>query len=694
MTMFMQNRELSWLRFNERVLEEASDVDTPLLERLKFLSIFVSNLDEFFMVRCGSLYDLSLVQMSHIDRRTGMNPSEELDAIYDAVAELYPKKDQIELKINHELESLNMSCLTKKKLTKTQYKWLEQYFESDIAPHLSAFIIDWQHPMPNLSNKAQYVFVHLTKKDQTNFGIVPIPEYMSRIIYIPGAEGNYVLLEQLVYWMADRIFKSKHILCKTIIRLTRNADINLNGNQMDENEDYLTFMKKVLKKRQRLAPIRLEYYKHIDEDMKSYLIYQLNIQEKQVFESRTTMELNYVFDLIAQAPKSISEGALYQQYSIKPCPDLNVNQDIIPQVLQRDYVLFYPYEDVDIFLRLLREASRSRKVVSIKITIYRLARDSQVVQALQEASENGIDVTVLIEIRARFDEQNNIEAAQQLKKAGCTVIYGFEKYKVHSKVLQIEFKSRSGLKAITQIGTGNYNENTCRQYTDICYMTAREDIANDARSFFQNLYLSNVNARYSKLWVSPYCLKLNVLSAIDEQIQRAKRGQEAYIGLKMNSMTDIAIMKKLQEASQAGVQIQMIIRGICCLLPGIEGQTQNIEVHSIVGRFLEHSRIYIFGPKKACNLYISSADFMTRNTERRVEVACPIYDVDSKNRIITYFEDQWRDNVKTRVMQKDGTYAKVKASNQLYNYQDAYLRKVIEKPKKHFLSWLFRLFKR
>ena len=694
MTMFMQNRELSWLRFNERVLEEASDVDTPLLERLKFLSIFVSNLDEFFMVRCGSLYDLSLVQMSHIDRRTGMNPSEELDAIYDAVADLYPKKDQIELKINHELESLNMSCLTKKKLTKTQYKWLEQYFESDIAPHLSAFIIDWQHPMPNLSNKAQYVFVHLTKKDQTNFGIVPIPEYMSRIIYIPGAEGNYVLLEQLVYWMADRIFKSKHILCKTIIRLTRNADINLNGNQMDENEDYLTFMKKVLKKRQRLAPIRLEYYKHIDEDMKSYLIYQLNIQEKQVFESRTTMELNYVFDLIAQAPKSISEGALYQQYPIKPCPDLNVNQDIIPQVLQRDYVLFYPYEDVDIFLRLLREASRSRKVVSIKITIYRLARDSQVVQALQEASENGIDVTVLIEIRARFDEQNNIEAAQQLKKAGCTVIYGFEKYKVHSKVLQIEFKSRSGLKAITQIGTGNYNESTCRQYTDICYMTAREDIANDARSFFQNLYLSNVNARYSKLWVSPYCLKLNVLSAIDEQIQRAKRGQEAYIGLKMNSMTDIAIMKKLQEASQAGVQIQMIIRGICCLLPGIEGQTQNIEVHSIVGRFLEHSRIYIFGPKKACNLYISSADFMTRNTERRVEVACPIYDVDSKNRIITYFEDQWRDNVKTRVMQKDGTYAKVKASNQLYNYQDAYLRKVIEKPQKHFLSWLFRLFKR
>lgn len=672
---FMQDRELSWLYFNQRVLEEAADPRIPLLERLKFVAIFCSNLDEFFMVRCGSLYDLSLVEPKHKDHRSFMTPGEELDAIYSVVADLYPKKDEVEKNINHTLESLHMARLSKSQLNKKQLKWMEDYFDSQVAPLLSALILDWQHPFPHLLNKAQYIIVRLKEKDKEVFGIVPVPDYLTRVIYVPDMQGSYVLVEHMIYHMVHKVFNSYEILSKSIIRVTRNADINLNTQEMDEDEDYRDYMKTILKKRKRLAPIRLEYYKHIDKETKEYLAKQLNLKEDQMFESRTTMEMSHVFDVIDHAPKNLAKPLLYEPYTPNACQNYIPELPIIPQVLAHDLILFYPFEDIDIFLKLLNEASQSKQVVSIKITIYRLAKNSKIVHALQNAAENGIEVTVLMELRARFDEQHNISAAQELEQAGCTIIYGFEKYKVHSKLLQIVLKTHKGMKTITQIGTGNYNEKTSRMYTDISYITARSEIGLDAQHFFQNMSLSDVHGKYNQLWVSPNQLKHCVLQAIDEQIERAQSHQNAFIALKMNSMTDVQIMEKLQKASCAGVKIHMIIRGICCILPGIEGQTENIEVHSIVGRFLEHSRIYWFGPKEDCKVYISSADFMTRNTEKRVEVASPILDVSCKALVMKYFEDQWRDNVKTRIILPDGSYTAINSTDEPYDYQDAYIRK-------------------
>lgn len=672
---FMQDRELSWLYFNQRVLEEAADQRIPLLERLKFVAIFCSNLDEFFMVRCGSLYDLSLVEPKHKDHRSFMTPGEELDAIYSIVADLYPKKDEVEKSINHTLESLHMARLSKSQLNKKQLKWMEDYFDSQVAPLLSALILDWQHPFPHLLNKAQYIIVRLKEKDKEVFGIVPVPDYLTRVIYVPDMQGSYVLVEHMIYHMVHKVFNSYEILSKSIIRVTRNADINLNTQEMDEDEDYRDYMKTILKKRKRLAPIRLEYYKHIDKETKEYLAKQLNLKEEQMFESRTTMEMSHVFDVIDHAPKNLAKPLLYETYTPKACQNYIPELPIIPQVLAHDLILFYPFEDIDIFLKLLNEASQSKQVVSIKITIYRLAKNSKIVHALQNAAENGIEVTVLMELRARFDEQHNISAAQELEQAGCTIIYGFEKYKVHSKLLQIVLKTHKSMKTITQIGTGNYNEKTSRMYTDISYITARSEIGLDAQHFFQNMSLSDVHGKYNQLWVSPNQLKHCVLQAIDEQIERAQSHQKAFIALKMNSMTDVQIMEKLQKASCAGVKIHMIIRGICCILPGIEGQTENIEVHSIVGRFLEHSRIYWFGPKEDCKVYISSADFMTRNTEKRVEVASPILDASCKALVMKYFEDQWRDNVKTRIILPDGSYTAINSTDEPYDYQDAYIRK-------------------
>lgn len=672
---FMQDRELSWLHFNQRVLEEAADPRIPLLERLKFVAIFCSNLDEFFMVRCGSLYDLSLVEPKHKDHRSFMTPGEELDAIYSVVADLYPKKDEVEKNINHTLESLHMARLSKSQLNKKQLKWMEDYFDSQVAPLLSALILDWQHPFPHLLNKAQYIIVRLKEKDKEVFGIVPVPDYLTRVIYVPDMQGSYLLVEHMIYHMVHKVFNSYEILSKSIIRVTRNADINLNTQEMDEDEDYRDYMKTILKKRKRLAPIRLEYYKHIDKETKEYLAKQLNLKEDQMFESRTTMEMSHVFDVIDHAPKNLAKPLLYELYTPNACQNYIPELPIIPQVLAHDLILFYPFEDIDIFLKLLNEASQSKQVVSIKITIYRLAKNSKIVHALQNAAENGIEVTVLMELRARFDEQHNISAAQELEQAGCTIIYGFEKYKVHSKLLQIVLKTHKGMKTITQIGTGNYNEKTSRMYTDISYITARSEIGLDAQHFFQNMSLSDVHGKYNQLWVSPNQLKHCVLQAIDEQIERAQSHQNAFIALKMNSMTDVQIMEKLQKASCAGVKIHMIIRGICCILPGIEGQTENIEVHSIVGRFLEHSRIYWFGPNEDCKVYISSADFMTRNTEKRVEVASPILDASCKALVMKYFEDQWRDNVKTRIILPDGSYTAINSTDEPYDYQDAYIRK-------------------
>lgn len=670
---FTQNRELSWLRFNERVLEEAADPRVPLLERLKFIAIFTSNLDEFYMIRCGSLYDLSLIDKDDIDKRSGMTPDEQLDAIYEMSEKLYVLKDETYKDINRTLRSLQMSCLSFKDLSKKQLKYVTQYFDTQIFPLLSPQIIDARHPFPHLINKGLYIIVEL----EQGYGIISVPNFIDRVLYVPDTEHCYLLAEQIICHFAQKLFNEK-VLFKTVIRVTRNADINLDDKAIDDDEDYRQSMKKILKSRSRLSPIRLEFYKDIKDDVCEYLCDHLNLKRKQVFVSKTPLEMEHVYSVIDSASLSLKTPLSYEDFNAQPSIDLDSKKPLIPQIIDHDALLFYPYQDVGVFIDLLKEASSDPNVVSIKITIYRLAKHSKILRYLCRAAENGKEVTVLMELRARFDEQNNINAAEILEDAGCRILYGFENYKVHSKVCLITYKTRNTIKYITQIGTGNYNEKTSHMYTDISYITAKESIGKDAVAFFQNMATSNLNGSYQHLWVAPANLKQEVLPNIDLLIEHAKAGKAASIKIKMNSMTDMDIMKRLVEASQAGVKITMVIRGICCLLPELEGYTDNIWIISIVGRFLEHSRIYCFETQGVNKVYISSADFMTRNTEKRVEVACPIYDERLKKRILDYFDDILKDNVKARYLKSNGQYVRVDSSRDPYDSQKMNMEKAIE----------------
>ncbi|WP_183327806.1 polyphosphate kinase 1 [Catenisphaera adipataccumulans] len=689
---YTQNRELSWLRFNERVLEEAADPRVPLLERLKFISIYTSNLDEFFMVRCGSLYDLSLVDPENHDKRSGMTPAEQLNAIFKQVDKLCPVKDDVLKNINETLVSLHMARIENKQLTKKQQKFVRHYFDTQIYSMLSPQVIDNRHPFPHLMNKAQYIIVRLKEgKNDMQFGIIPVPDFLDRIIYLPEAQGDYVLLEHVIYHQVERIFSEDNIVSKSIIRVTRNADINLNEKEIDEDEDYREYMKKILKKRDRLAPIRLEYYRTMDDETTAFLCEKLNLKPNQVFCSKSPMEMDYFFDLIDQAPNVLTKPLLYKPFEPQKKCSLDLDRPLIPQLLQHDELLFYPYQSIDIFLDLLMEAAHDKNVLSIKITIYRLAKNSRIVNALVEAAENGKEVIVLMELRARFDEKHNIQEAQILEEAGCKILYGFEDLKVHSKVMQFTVKTRKQIRTITQIGTGNYNEKTSKQYTDISYITGREDIGADGTAFFRNLLMSNLEGQYDHLLVSPFQLKEAVMKMMDEQIEKASSGQQAKIYLKMNSITDVDLINKIQEASSAGVEIRMVVRGICCILPGVPGYAENLHIISIVGRYLEHSRIYAFGNDDDMKVYISSADFMTRNTEKRVEVACPIYDEKLKKRVLEYFKLQLRDNIKARQMQSDGTYKAIETMDAPLDSQNECMRLAEEMhPKKSKEHHVFR----
>lgn len=693
---FTQNRELSWLKFNQRVLEEAADPRVPLLERVKFLAIFTSNLDEFFMVRCGSLYDLSLVNGQQIDKKSGMTPAQQLDAIYEEAHELYEMRDGITKNINSTLESIHISSLTKKQLTKKQLKFIHQYFDVQIFPVLSPQIIDTHHPFPHLMNKALYIFVEVKENDTIMRGIIPVPNFLKRIVYVPDTDGNYMLLEQIILHNVEKLFSQSTIVSKTIIRVTRNADINLDEKEIDEDEDYRQYMKKILKKRGRLAPIRLELYKEAPESVVTYLCDELHLKKNQVFVSKTPLEMNHVYDVIDQAPSVKTTPLLYKPFTPQPNKYLRLNKPIIDQVLDHDALLFYPFHDMEPFLLLLKEAAENPEVKSIKITIYRLANHSRIVRYLARAAENGKEVTALMELRARFDEKHNIEAAELLEEAGCTVIYGFENYKVHSKICMITLQNKKGeWKTITQIGTGNYNEKTSKMYTDISYITAKPSIGKDAITFFQNMSLSNLEGEYDHLIVSPHSLKQTCLALMDEQIQQAKAQKEAQILLKMNSLTDLDIIKKLQEASAAGVKIKMVIRGICCILPNLKRLTDNIEIYSIVGRFLEHSRIYCFGCGNQQKVYISSADFMTRNTEKRVEIGCSIEDENLKQELLEYFNILLKDNVKMRKLCGNGEYVKMDTSGDPFIAQEYCMQKAVEEadqlPGEEGISWLDKL---
>ena len=673
-----QNREISWLQFNKRVLEEAADPRVPLLERAKFLSIFTSNLDEFYMIRCGSLYDLSLIDNTKIDKKSGMIPSEQLDAIFAESNNLYKIRDNVYKDINHTLNALHLSCVSYKTLSKGQEKFVKDYFDTDIAPLLSPQIIDSHHPFSHLVNKAQYLFLEINEDGNKHFALIPVPDFANRIVYIPNYGHCYMLIEQIMFHCIERLFKNCKVLNKTIVRITRNADINLNEDQIDDDDDYREYMKHILKKRNRLAPIRLEIYKEIHSDSLEYLCSRLSLRKEQVFISKCPLELSHIFKMIDLAPTIDKTPLLYKTFTPQSNPLLTPELPCIPQIMDHDVLLFYPYQSMDGFLKLLKEASEDKHVVSIKITIYRLAKHSKIVRYLCRAAENGKNVTVLMELKARFDEQNNISAAEELEESGCHILYDFENYKVHSKICLITYKDKNEFKYITQIGTGNYNEKTSKMYTDLSYITSRKEIGKDAVTFFQNMSMSNLEGQYQHLWVAPSNLKSSILKEIDNQINLAKQHQPARIRIKMNSFTDLDIIHKISEASMAGVKIEMIIRGICCLLPGLENATENITIRSIVGRYLEHSRIYCFGDEKDIKIYIASADCMTRNTEKRVEIGCPIQDEKLKNQILEYFTLLMSDNIKARELCSDGHYKQIISQEAPLNSQEECMHLAIQ----------------
>lgn len=656
------NRELSWLKFNERVLEEANCDQTPLYERLKFLSIFTSNLDEFYMVRVGSLYDLSLVEADAIDNKSGMTPSQQLDAIFHESIRLYQKKDETYHRITVALRNHNICQIKYKDLTDSQKKHVDKYFKASILPLLSPQIIDNSHPFPHLINKLNYIAVSLENHNQSKenrkitLGIIPVPNALGRFVFLPECETHFMLMEDLILEFADEIFKMYSILEKTIICVTRNADIDTDEGLVDVDVDFRQHMKKILKKRARLAPVRLEIQNKISKQLNNYLCGKLNIKSEQVFVSNSPLNMSFVYALEDRIPPTFKAYLSNEPFAPQDSPSISLNRSIIRQISKQDLLLSYPFESMQPFLKLIKEASADHSVLSIKITLYRIARESKLAEYLINAAENGKEVTVLMELRARFDEQNNIEWAQRLEEAGCNVIYGFDGYKVHSKICLITRRDHGKISYITQIGTGNYNEKTSKLYTDLSLITANPAICKDAVEFFNNMGLGNLEGKYEHLWIAPVGLKPGVMQAIDEEIAKAKAGNPARIIMKMNSLTDRDVIDKLAEASQAGVEIKLIIRGICCLIPGIQGLTDHISVISIVGRFLEHSRIYCFGYDAQMKLYISSADMMTRNTERRVEIACPIYDKKIKERIFSMLEIMLRDNTKARQLNCDNHY--------------------------------------
>ena len=682
-TSYTQNRELSWLKFNDRVLEEANDKSVPLIERLKFLAIVTSNLDEFFMIRVGSLSDMAQLKSKKTENKKNLTAKEQLDLIYKEVAKSQTKKDKTFIDIETELLAHDIKRLEFKDATKEEKKYLDTYYNNFIAPIISPQIIDPHHPFPHLENKALYIaciLKHRKTKDLT-YGIISIPEKTRRIISIPGDSIAYILVEDIILHNITKIYKQYQVQDKAVISVTRNADIAFDHAEMID-EDFSDSMKKLLKKRKRLMPVRLEVKGKATSRLIDYLKEHLELTDEKVFIAEMPLDMSYVYKLKDIFKDKLPQTMYYKEFTPQISKRVDPNRPMIDQVLDHDVLLFYPYETMDDYLRLIKEAANDPDVISIKITIYRLAKKAKLIKYLCQASENGKDVTVLMELRARFDEENNINWADTLEESGVRVMYGFEAYKVHSKVTCITRLKNGELEVISQIGTGNYNENTAKMYTDISLITSDKDIGRDTVSFFNNMAIADLNGHYDELLASPFDLKHKVLNYIDLEIMKAQMGQKGYVLMKMNSLTDREVIDKLAVASTAGVKIDLIIRGITCLLPMIEGKTANITIRSIVGRFLEHARIYVFGSDDPV-IYISSADMMTRNTEKRVEIAAPIKEIRLKKDILAYLELQMKDNVKARLIDQDGNLYKIESTEEKIDSQDIMMQRAIEEaPKK------------
>jgi polyphosphate kinase len=672
-----ENRELSWLKFNERVLEEAEDTSVPLCERMTFLSIFQSNLDEFFMVRVGSLEDQKLLSQKLRENKTNMTAGEQIEAILKRVAELNERKDAVYASIMKEVGEEGVHLTDFKALAKSESKYLEEYFMKEIVPLLSVMIVGRKQPFPFLKGQEIYALAVLgTRNGKKKIGIIPCSSSVfPRLIRIPTKDDTYMLVEELILHFLPKVYKDYKVLEKSVIRVTRNADIDFNA-VYDEDLDYRDKMAQIVKLRKKLAPVRLELSRDINEDMIKQVCEYAEMEEPHVFLNQAPLDLSFLFQIEDILRKDAN--LVYQRRVPQPSPMLKSNEHIIPQILDHDVLLSYPYESIKPFLQMLQEAARDPEVISIRMTLYRLARNSKVVEALTEAAENGKQVDVLVELKARFDEANNIEWSRTLEDAGCHVVYGIDGLKVHSKLCLITRKVGDEIQYITQVGTGNYNEKTSRLYTDLSLITADKRIGEEAAKVFQAILLGSVVEDMEHLLVAPKCLQNKVLAMIENEIQIAKEGKPAYIGIKINSLTDKKIIDKLIDASRAGVKIDMVIRGINCLRSGIPGDTDNIHIVSIVGRFLEHSRIYIFGTHDRDKVYIASADFMTRNTLRRVEVAAPLYAETVKNKVRKMFATMLRDNVKVREQQPDGSYQKLSMvgpvlNSQEYFYEEAYM---------------------
>ena len=695
------NRELSWLKFNERVLEEAESERVPLCERLTFASIYQSNLDEFFMVRVGSLADQMLLSKEMRDNKTHMTAEEQIKAVLKDVARLNRRKDAVYAALMSRLEDCGVRLVNFQKLGSRESSELERYFDHEIAPLISPTMVSRRQPFPFLQNKEIYAVGVLTgKSGREKLGIIPCGTgVIPRLIAVPGQPGAYMLSEELILHFLPKVFGGHWVVSKSLIRLTRNADIDADA-LYDEDLDYREFMEKLIKRRRRLAPVRLELSRELDGDIVKTLCAYTEVKPESVFRCRSPLDLSFLFqiqDTLRQKPELFYEKRFPQRSA-----QFRSGCSILKQIKEKDKLLSYPFESMKPFLDFLQESANDPPVMSIKMTLYRVARHSKIVETLIEAAENGKNVLVLVELKARFDEENNIEWSRRLEEAGCQVIYGLDGYKVHSKLCLVTRRENGRTEYYTQVGTGNYNEKTARMYTDLSLMTADSTIGLEAAAIFQALSKGETIDSVHQLLVAPKCLQNRVLGLIDREIKYAQRGEAAYIGVKINSLTDKIIIDRLIDASRAGVKIDLIVRGICCLLPGVPGATENIRVISIVGRFLEHSRIYIFGTEERQNVYIASADFMTRNTLRRVEVAAPILDPDLRRRLTGMFQTMLRDNRQARELRPTGEYVRVQNRNdpldsQEFFYQEAY-RQAAEPPdppaaasvrKKHsILGWL------
>ena len=694
---YTQNRELSWLKFNQRVLEEAQDPDVPLLERMKFVAIFTSNLDEFFMIRVGSLYDMASLKEMELDRRTKMTPKEQLERIYEAVEPLYKERDKTYSEIKKRLSPYGICGLSFKELQDPEKKYVKKYFKEQILPVLSPQIVDRNHPFPHLLNKEIYVIASLKRGNQKLFGLVPVPTYLSEILLLPGHDIRYIRMEKILMEYLEIIFDKYEVSDKNYICVTRNGDVSPDDEALDINEDFRNLMKKTLSKRRKMAVVRLETANPLTENMERYFCDRFCITPKQIFRTKMPMKLSYIFSVAEKVPEHMRRTLIYEPFVPQKSAMVDEETSMIRQIRKKDILLSYPYESMEPFLKLLKEASTDPSVVTIKITIYRLSKKARLVEYLCAAAENGKEVTVLIELRARFDEQNNIDWSERLEDAGCRVIYGFENYKVHSKICLITCKTRNGYQYITQIGTGNYNEKTAAMYTDVCLMTADREIGQDGAAFFQNMCMGNLGGSYRHLLVSPYSLKKKVLELIEEETRKGENGR---IIMKMNSVTDVDFIEQISRASRAGVEVDLLVRGICCIRPGVEGYTDHVRVTSIVGRFLEHPRIFSFGRGSAQKLYIGSADMMTRNTEKRVEVGCPVYDEDLRARLNHMLQVMLEDNVKARVLDAAGTYLKKGQGEPFVDAQEVFMQEAVQaaavkKPAKRSIrEVLFGIFRR